>query len=108
MIAVDLIRRRILRSLEEIRIYISCLQDRENEALERLHGLSGIELRARVCDYILAELGHEVTTPAQSRFSQSHRAANASASVTLTVEPAKRRGRPPKPKTDEQANGSPP
>lgn len=102
MINVDLIRRRVLRALHEVGIYISCLQDREETALQRMHGQAGIEMRARVADYILAELGHEITSPEDPRFSQSRRAANA---LRLKGEepqaPApKRRGRPPKAKLD--------
>lgn len=100
MIQVDLIRRRVLRALHEVGIYISCLQEREDVALTRMHGQPGVELRARIADYILGELGHEVTLPKEAMFSQSRRAANQQIGRVELIEkpkPApKKRGRPAK------------
>jgi len=97
MINVDLIRRRVLRAMHEIRIFISCLPEREETALQRLHGPEGVERSARIADYVLSELGHEVTLPEEARYSQSRRAANEKRVDPLEVEgPPKKRGRPAK------------
>lgn len=95
MNAVDLIRRRVLRAMHEVRIYISCLQDREDEALKRLHGQEGVERLGRIADYVLGELGHEVTLPEEAMYSQSRRAAQQVREVDTPAEPEpKKRGRP--------------
>lgn len=55
---VDLIRRYTLRKIKELRIFISCLPMREQEALEALCGSEGNKTAARISDFILKELGH--------------------------------------------------
>lgn len=56
---VDLIRRYTLRKVKELRIYISCLPTREQEALEKLGGVEGVKTAARIADFVLQELGHK-------------------------------------------------
>lgn len=56
---VDLIRRYSLRKVKELRIFISCLPTREQEALEKLGGVEGAKTAARIADFILQELGHK-------------------------------------------------
>lgn len=65
---VDLIRRYSLRKVKELRIFISCLPTREQEALEKLGGVEGAKTAARIADFILQELGHKppAETPKQS------------------------------------------
>jgi len=55
---VDLIRGRILRSLQQLSIYISCLPIREQQALENLSGVEGQKTYARITDFVLVQLGH--------------------------------------------------
>lgn len=68
MIQVDLIRRYTLKKVNELRIFISMLPDKEQEALEKLHGPEGYKTAARIADYVLAELGH---TPPEATEKQS-------------------------------------
>lgn len=75
MIQVDLIRGRILRSMREIGIYISCLPIREQTALEALSGPTGQQTYARIADYILTELGHEPPECKKATLNQSYRKA---------------------------------
>ena len=56
---VDLIRGRTLRLLQQLSIFISCLPEREETALQRLSGIGGQERFARITEYILVELGNE-------------------------------------------------
>lgn len=56
---VSLIRSRVLMSLKNLKIWISCLPDTEHEALKRLTGPEGNQTAARIADYVLKELGHE-------------------------------------------------
>lgn len=58
MIQVDLIRRYTLRKVKELRIFISCLPAREQEAMEALAGAEGNKTAARIADFVLQELGH--------------------------------------------------
>lgn len=67
-----MIRGRILRSMMQIKSYISCLQTTEMEALTRLTGQQGVETCARIADFILTELGHDA--PTTNGKTQSHRA----------------------------------
>ena len=56
---VDLIRRYTLRKVNELRIYISSLPEREDTALQKLYGQVGIDTAARIAEFVLACLGHE-------------------------------------------------
>lgn len=56
---VDLVRRYVLRKVNDLRIYISMLSPLELEALKRLQGPDGVKTATRIADYVLQELGHE-------------------------------------------------
>lgn len=75
MVQVDLIRRYTLRKIKELRIFISCLPTREQEALEALGGAEGNKTAARISDFILAELGHPLPQPDSKGESQTIKAA---------------------------------
>lgn len=70
---VDLIRRYTIRKLKELRIYISCLPVREDEALKRLSGMQGERTAAIITDHVLTQLGH--TPSVLTNGSQTARAA---------------------------------
>lgn len=55
---VDLIRGRTLRLVDSLRIWISCLPDREQTALEMLTGPQGQKTYTEITDFILVKLGH--------------------------------------------------
>lgn len=55
---VDLIRRYTLRKVKELRLFISCLPVREEEALRKLGPDEGVKTAARIADFVLQELGH--------------------------------------------------
>jgi len=82
---VDLIRGRILRSLQQLSIYISCLPIREQQALENLSGVEGQKTYARITDFVLVQLGHAEPQGAQEN-SRSYRDSKA---FTPSVFPAK-------------------
>lgn len=75
LIQVDLIRGRTLRLLQQLSIYISCLPKREQEALERLSGPEGQRTFARITDFVLSELGHQVEEQEREEFRRSYRKA---------------------------------
>lgn len=71
---VDLIRRYTLKKVNEIRLFISSLPEREQVALERLCGSAGTETAARIAEFVLSQLGHvppagiaQIDTPAPTR-----------------------------------------
>lgn len=55
---VDLIRRYTLKKVNELRIFISQLPQREDRALERLYGVEGVKTAASIADFVLVQLGH--------------------------------------------------
>lgn len=75
---VERIRERILRGqmgeLMRLRVFISMLGENQ-EAVDRLLGPSGDVILAKVADLILVELGAEVATQVDDRFSKTRRAA---------------------------------
>lgn len=91
MIQADLVRRYILRNLKGLRIYISCLSEREQVALERLSGPQGVETMARIVDYTMQQLGHEPTDFGENkRLNVNIRAAREFETLPLEEVPAKR------------------
>ncbi len=82
MIQVDMIRSRIIhRMLPSLKIFISCLPEHEQEALERLEGPEGVKTYARITDFILAELGHVTVNGAESHDNKSRRIAARAARI---------------------------
>ena len=59
---VVLVRGKVMKLLQNLRIYISCLPDTELEALERLRDP---QVYMRIADYVLMELGEIQSTPAK-------------------------------------------
>ena len=59
---VDLIRRYTLRKVKELKIFVSCLPQREEQALAKLGGVEGVKTAARIADFVLQELGHAPPT----------------------------------------------
>lgn len=55
---VTLIRGYTLRKLKELRMFISCLPEREEEALQAMNGPEGVKTAAAIADYVLEQLGH--------------------------------------------------
>lgn len=55
---VDLIRRYTLKKVNEIRIFVSGLPEREDDALQKLYGTQGAETAANIADFVLVQLGH--------------------------------------------------
>ena len=55
---VDLIRRYALKKVNELRIFISQLPEREDTALTRLYGVEGAKTAASIADFVLVQLGH--------------------------------------------------
>jgi len=70
---VDLIRRYTLKKVNELRVYISMLPEREMVALERLHGVEGVKTATAIADFVLVQLGH--VPPEATRFSPTMREA---------------------------------
>lgn len=58
-----LIRSKILKLIQNLRIYISCLPDTEMEALQKLQDP---EVHLRIADYALNQLGADVPVPGVS------------------------------------------
>ena len=58
-----LIRSKILKLIQNLRIYISCLPDTEMEALQKLQDP---EVHLRIADYALNQLGADVPIPGVS------------------------------------------
>ena len=58
MIQVDLVRRYSLKKVNELRMFISMLPQREEVALQRLYGVEGVKTAAAIADFILVQLGH--------------------------------------------------
>lgn len=89
---VDLIRRYSLKKVNEIRIFISTLPMREDDALKALYGTDGVKTAAAIADFVLVQLGH--CPPEHTRMSPTVREAR-------KVMPGKaamprKLGRPPK------------
>jgi len=59
---VVLVRGKVLKLIQNLRIYISCLPDTEIEALDRLRDP---QVHMRIADYVLMELGEIQSTPAK-------------------------------------------
>lgn len=58
MVQVDLIRRYALKKVNEMRVFISLLPEREDVALSRLYGVEGAKTAAAIADFVLVQLGH--------------------------------------------------
>jgi len=74
MIQVELIRGRTLRLLQQLSIFISCLPEREQTALEKMSGIEGQRTFARITEYVLVQLGNEPSTN-QEQYQPSYRTA---------------------------------
>lgn len=90
MIQVDLIRGRTLRLLQQLSIYISCLPEREQTALERMSGIEGQKTFARITEFVLVQLGNEPSKN-QEQCQPSYRQAQNYAPEKFHVEPAQER-----------------
>jgi hypothetical protein len=55
---VDLVRRYTIKKVNEIRIFISGLPERESTALDRLYGVEGVKTASAIADFVLVQLGH--------------------------------------------------
>ena len=60
---VELIRCYVLRKLKDLRIYVSCLQPAERDALSAMEGAKGQQVAAKIADYVLQQLGHDLPPP---------------------------------------------
>lgn len=56
---VDLIRGYVLRKMRDLKIYISMLPTREEDALRALDGNEGMKTACRIADFVLEQFGHE-------------------------------------------------
>ena len=75
MIQVELIRGRIFRLVKDLSIYISCLPEREEDALIKFTEANRQETYAKIAGSILKELGHESELPPEERGSRTRRSA---------------------------------
>jgi len=68
-----LIRNKVLALIQNLAIYVSCLSEREEQALI---ALKDVAVRQRIADYILTELGAEMNAGnTDERFDKNRRAA---------------------------------
>ena len=56
---VDLIRGYVFRKIRELKIFISMLPDREEDALKALSGTEGTKNAAEIADFVLERFGHK-------------------------------------------------
>ena len=55
---VELIRGYVLRKMKDLKIYVSCLEPTEMDALRAMDGVKGQQLAAQIADFVLDKLGH--------------------------------------------------
>lgn len=60
---VDLIRGYVLRKLKDLRIYVSCLEPFEHDAMQAMDGAKGQQLAAKIADFVLEQLSHKPAPP---------------------------------------------
>lgn len=71
----DLVRAHIVRSMQSLKSYISCIPGNEAH-VERLRGEEGEKRLARIIGFVMSELGNETEAPVESPTSQVRRAVN--------------------------------